>query len=78
MCHQAVTVLLCILISTFCILKSLVWSRGNIMWCAKCRDCRWTQNVSEVEHPVSVEWQLMTGGPTVALKTLELRMPNCR
>ena len=42
-----------------------------------CHD-RLEEAFSEVEHKVPEGWQNVTGGPTMTLRSLDMRMPNCR
>ena len=43
-------------------------------------DCydRLEEAFREVEHKVPESWQNVTGGPTMTLRSLDMRMPNCR
>lgn len=48
---------------------------------ARCTpDChnRLEEAFREVEHKVPESWQHVTGGPTMTLRSLDMRMPNCR
>jgi len=33
---------------------------------------------TDADYPVPDSWRLLTGGPTTPLRSLHLRMPNCR
>ncbi|KAA6428239.1 MAG: hypothetical protein FRX49_01835 [Trebouxia sp. A1-2] len=39
---------------------------------------RWSERYSQTEVAVPKDWQEVVGGPETTLKTLQLRMPNCR
>ena len=40
--------------------------------------CRWSERYNETKVAVPEDWQQVVGGSETALKTLQLRMPNCR
>jgi len=40
--------------------------------------CRWSERYNETKVGVPEDWQQVVGGSETALKTLQLRMPNCR
>ena len=40
--------------------------------------CRWSERYNEIKVAVPEDWQQVVGGSETALKTLQLRMPNCR
>ena len=40
--------------------------------------CRWTERYNQTKVAVPEDRQEVVGGPETTLKTLQLRMPNCR
>lgn len=40
--------------------------------------CRWSERYNETKVAVPEDWQQVVGGSETTLKTLQLRMPNCR
>ena len=53
--------------------------KGHFFWNANLLLCdRLFQAFKGVEHAAPDNWQNLTGGPTMSLMTVDLRMPNCR
>ena len=40
--------------------------------------CRWSERYNETRLPVPEEWQVVVGDSETSIRSLQLRMPNCR